>query len=226
MYAGCPISWASKLQQEVALSTTEAEYNALSASLREVIHLMQLVDEAKTLGWDTFVGTPEVHCKVFEDNSGALEWARLPKMRPRTKHLCTRLHHFREHVRKGKISIHKIDTKLQLADMLTKPQPEALFVAQRESIMQWMSEHCSKAELLLLLNPLGACDNKGNTYVDDAVFPDDWIECQKEVKTPKTKRLYVAKRAENAGRGKRYDRAKSAVIKTRGIAGNARNNIK
>ncbi len=185
MYAGCPISWASKLQQEVALSTTEAEYNALSASLREVIHLMQLVDEAKTLGWETFMGTPEVHCKVFEDNSGALEWARLPKMRPRTKHLCTRLHHFREHVRKGKISIHKIDMKLQLADMLTKPQPEALFVSQRESIMQWLSEHCSKADLILLLKPLGACDNNGNTYDNDAVFPDDWIENQKAIKKPR-----------------------------------------
>ncbi len=225
MYAGCPISWASKLQQEVALSTTEAEYNALSASLREVIHLMQLVDEAKTLGWDTFVGTPEVHCKVFEDNSGALEWARLPKMRPRTKHLCTRLHHFREHVRKGKISIHKIDTKLQLADMLTKPQPEALFVAQRESIMQWLSEHCSKADLILLLKPLGACDNNGNTYVDDAVFPDDWIENQKAIKMPKriAKTTVVGRqpnRKEAKGQIKAastaIDRAKSPVIKTYG----------
>jgi hypothetical protein len=46
-YGGCPISLASKLQTDVALSTTEAEYNALSTSLREVIHLMQLVKEAK-----------------------------------------------------------------------------------------------------------------------------------------------------------------------------------
>jgi hypothetical protein len=82
------------LQTEVALSTTEAEYNALSTSLREVIHLMQLVEEANDMGWTTFVGAPKVHCKVFEDNVGALEMARLPKMRPRTKHLCIRLHHF------------------------------------------------------------------------------------------------------------------------------------
>jgi Reverse transcriptase (RNA-dependent DNA polymerase) len=97
-YGGCPITWASKLQTEVALSTTEAEYNALSTSLREVIHLMHLIDEAKEKGWTTVDEAPKIHCKVFEDNIGALEMARLPKMRPRTKHLCIRLHHFREKV--------------------------------------------------------------------------------------------------------------------------------
>jgi hypothetical protein len=136
-YGGCPISWASELQTEVALSTTKAEYNAMSASLREVIHLMQVVDEAKSLGWETFMGKLTVHCKVFEDNSGALEIARLPKMLPRTKHLCVRLHHFREHVRKGLITIVKVTSEEQLADMLTKPQPEVLFVMQREAIIQW-----------------------------------------------------------------------------------------
>jgi hypothetical protein len=91
--------WASKLQTEVALSSTEAEYNALSESLRSVIYMMRLVDEAKGMGWKTFVGKPTVHCKVFEDNSGAFEMVRLPKMRPRTKHVCIKMHHFREHVR-------------------------------------------------------------------------------------------------------------------------------
>jgi hypothetical protein len=140
-YAGCPVSWASKLQTEVALSLTEAEYNALSESLRHVRFLMQIVDEAKEVGWETFVGTPMVHCKVFEDNSGALEMSRLPKMRPHTKHLCVRLHHFREHVRLGKITIQHISSEKQLADIATKPQPTDLFVAQREAILQWDAEH-------------------------------------------------------------------------------------
>ena len=152
--------WASKLQTEVALSTTEAEYNAMSTSLREVIHLMQLVEEAKILGWKTFVGTPTVHCKVFEDNSGALEMARLPKMRPRTKHLCVRLHHFREYVRKGLISIVKVMSVDQLADILTKPQPEALFTAQRETLMQWGTETASVRGVgsTLVASHLRACD--------------------------------------------------------------------
>jgi Reverse transcriptase (RNA-dependent DNA polymerase) len=146
-YAGCPVSWASKLQTEVALSSTEAEYNALSESLRHVRFLMQIVDEAKEVGWETFVGTPTVHCKVFEDNSGALEMSRLPKMRPRTKHLCVRLHHFREHVRLGKITIQHISSEKQLADIATKPQPTDLFVAQREAILQWDAEHKLAADL-------------------------------------------------------------------------------
>ena len=157
-YGGCPLVWASKLQTEVALSTTEAEYNAMSASLREVIHLMQLVDEAKMLGWATFVGKPVVHCKVYEDNSGALEMARLPKMRPRTKHLCVRLHHFKEHVRKGLISIVKVMSEDQLADILTKPQSEVLFRAQRETLMNWNAEIEPGPVSDLIASHLRACD--------------------------------------------------------------------
>ena len=64
---------------------------------------------------------PYVYCKVFEDNSGALELARLPKLRPRTKHINVCYHHFREHVQKGLIKIFPVDTKDQIADALTKP---------------------------------------------------------------------------------------------------------
>ena len=46
-YAGCPIIWASKMQSLIALSTTEAEYIALSSSLREVIGVLNLMNELK-----------------------------------------------------------------------------------------------------------------------------------------------------------------------------------
>jgi hypothetical protein len=46
---------------------------------------------------------PRVFCKAFKDNSGALELAHLPKMRPQTKHINIKYHHFREHVRLGLI---------------------------------------------------------------------------------------------------------------------------
>jgi hypothetical protein len=45
MYAGCPITWLSKLQTEIALSTTEAECIALSQAMREVIPFMNLMQE-------------------------------------------------------------------------------------------------------------------------------------------------------------------------------------
>ena len=60
------------------------------------------------------------YCKVFKDNSGALELARLPKLRPRTKHINVCYHHFREHVRNGLIKIFPVNTKDQIADALTK----------------------------------------------------------------------------------------------------------
>jgi hypothetical protein len=119
-YAGCPVCWASKLQSQVALSTTEAEYIAMSQALRDVIPVMNLIQEMKEKGFQVICTQPSVYCKVFEDNSGALELARLPKLRPRTKHINVCYHHFREHVRKGLIKIFPISTKDQIADALTK----------------------------------------------------------------------------------------------------------
>jgi hypothetical protein len=70
---------------------------------------------------------PYVYCKVFEDNSGALELARLPKLCPRAKHINVCYHHFCEHVRKGLIKIFPINTKDQIADALTQPLAQHVF---------------------------------------------------------------------------------------------------
>jgi hypothetical protein len=94
-YAGCPIIWASQLQTEEVQSTTEAEYIALSTALRSTIPIMRLVREIKeemTLPMELI---PKVHCKVFEDNSGAVELTKVPRMRPRTKHINVKYNHFR-----------------------------------------------------------------------------------------------------------------------------------
>ncbi len=115
-----PISWASKLQSQVALSTTEAEYIAMSQSLHDVITVMNLLEEMRERDFQVICTEPHVYCKGFEDNSGSLELARLPKLRPRTKHINVCYHHFCEYVRKGLIKIFSIDTKNQIADALTK----------------------------------------------------------------------------------------------------------
>ena len=130
-YAGCPVSWASKLQSQVALSTTEAEYIAMSQSLRNVIPIMGLLQEMREQNCNDLCTEPYVYCKVFEDNSGALELARLPKLCPRTKHINVCYHHFREHVRKGLIKIFPVDTKDQIADALTKPLAQNDFQRHR-----------------------------------------------------------------------------------------------
>ena len=136
-YAGCPVHWTSKMQTEIALSTTEAEYIALSQSMREVLPIMWLLEEAGQQGIRMLNAKPKVHCKVFEDNAGAIEIANVPKMRPRTKHLNIKYHHFREEVKKGTISIYYTRTEDQIADILTKPLPETSFTKFREKIMGW-----------------------------------------------------------------------------------------
>ena len=136
-YAGCPIIWASKLQTQVALSTTEAEYIALSQALRETIPVMQLLEESKQRKISSYDNNPIVKCKEFEDNSGALELARTPKIGPRTKHLNIVYHHFREHVRKGLIQVLPISTDDQIADLFTKTLPQNSFLKHRKALLHF-----------------------------------------------------------------------------------------
>ena len=135
-FAGCPLVWKSQLQTEIALSSTESEYTGLSYALRDAIPIMELFKEMIKYGIPIESAVAKVHCKVFEDNTGALEIARVHKFRPRTKHLNNRLHHFRSYVNNG-ITIHKIDTKEQPADMLTKPLNEELLFKFRRMMQGW-----------------------------------------------------------------------------------------
>jgi len=58
-------------------------------------------------------------------------------MRPRTKHLNIKYHHFREEVKKGNVSIYYKMTEDQIADIFTKPLPETSFIKFRERNMGW-----------------------------------------------------------------------------------------
>jgi hypothetical protein len=135
-YLGCPLVWASRLQTVFALSTAEAEYIALSTALRDVIPMMDLLKEMKEKGFDVQV-QPTVHCKLFEDNSGALEQARVAKYRPRTRHINAAWHHFRSYVVDKLISILPVDTKSQLGDVFTKQVSINDFVRFRKIIFGW-----------------------------------------------------------------------------------------
>ena len=136
-YANCPICWKSQLQSHVSLSSCEAEYIGLSSALREAIPIMNLLDEMSAHRLVNRPNAAKVHCKVFEDNVGALEMAREHKYRPRTKHMLIKYHHFRQYVDDNRITIHSVSTHNQRADIFTKPLNESRFVRHRRSIMGW-----------------------------------------------------------------------------------------
>ena len=136
MYTGCPITWTSKLQTEIALSTTEAEYMALSQSMREVLPFLNLVKEIKQV-LPIENSEPNFYCKVWEDNRSCIKVAESPKFTPRTKHIALKYHHFRRFVADGTIIIHPIDTHEQTADIFTKSLEEKTFVYLRKKICGW-----------------------------------------------------------------------------------------
>jgi hypothetical protein len=151
-YANCPIIWTSKLQSEVALSTCEAEYIALSMcacllipmqTLLNEVSWFQLPAEHPTLTKTSLDETTPMLCKqhqsiVYKDNIGALENANSDlQYRPRTKHISIKLHRFCNNVASGEMTVAKIDTTLQWADFLTKPLPQVSFERLRKLVMGW-----------------------------------------------------------------------------------------
>ena len=127
------------MQTLVSLSTTEAEYIALSSSLREVIGILNILNELKDRNF-TFNGSvPKVHCRVFEDNMSCIEIATNHCTRPHTKHLFVHVHHFRSHVLQKTITIQHVSTTEQLADMFTKPLARVQFQKLRGRLMGWSS---------------------------------------------------------------------------------------
>ena len=129
-YGNCPIIWASKLQTEIALSTTESEYIAFSQSLRDAIPLMEFLKEIGHVIPNS-EQTPILHCSVYEDNQGCIDLVKTPKIRPRTKHIAIKYHHFRKHVLNKTISVQYVDTTNQIADIFTKALPDPQFTKLR-----------------------------------------------------------------------------------------------
>ena len=86
-YAGCPIYCQSKLQTEIALSTAEAEYIALSQAQRETLPMTSLIYEINVI-FPLYLPSPRFVIKVRKDNQSN------PKFSPQTKHIAIKYHHF------------------------------------------------------------------------------------------------------------------------------------
>ena len=105
MYANCPIFWRSSLQTEISLSTSEAEYIVLSSALRQVLHLITMMEDIYKISL-LLISKPNFACKAHEDNQYYIKMATGTKKIPRTNHIALKYHHFRSRVKSGRMDIH------------------------------------------------------------------------------------------------------------------------
>jgi hypothetical protein len=122
--ANNPISWVSQLQKTVALSTCEAEYMGIRDALKEALYLKEMFD---FLNNNLSLGYTASAPILLTDNESAKRLANNPEFHKKTKHIQIAYHFNREVVTQGLVEVHWINTKEQLADVLTKILPKPQF---------------------------------------------------------------------------------------------------
>lgn len=126
-FANGPVSWESRLQTTVALSTVEAEYLALAAATKNALWLRTMLSE---LGF-----MPKQPTTIWQDNQGCIALAKDPVNHRRTKHIDIRHHFVKDAVARGDIKLKWCSTSEMLADVLTKALPVTTFKKLRQLIM-------------------------------------------------------------------------------------------
>lgn len=114
---GAPVSWSSKRQSVVALSSTESEYIALTRGAQQAMWMKYWLDE---------VDLPEdFPFELFCDNLGAISLTETTKAHGLSKHLQIRFHYIRDRVEADEIHVKAISTHDNIADIFTKALPKA-----------------------------------------------------------------------------------------------------
>lgn len=108
---GTAISWGSKLQKVVALSTTEAEYIAVTEASKEMVWLQNFLGE---------LGKGQTNSILYSDSQSAIFLAKNPAFHSRTKHIELKYHYIRYLLEKKTLQLVKIPGSENPADMLTK----------------------------------------------------------------------------------------------------------
>jgi hypothetical protein len=130
MLANCIISWCSKGQTTVSLSSAESEYQAVAACVQEIMWIRQLLTEINLIKINK--PTPIL---IWDDNRAAIELSHNDGNHQRTKHIDIKYHFIREAIRNQIIEINWIPSNHQLADILTKPLNKNQFNIFRNHIM-------------------------------------------------------------------------------------------
>ena len=124
-FSGGAISWQSKLQKCVALSTTEAEYIAATEAGKEMIWLKRFLQE---------LGLNQMEYIVYCDSQSAIDLSKNSMYHARTKHIDVRYHWICEKVENESFHVKKIHTSENPADMLTKIIPKDKFELYKELV--------------------------------------------------------------------------------------------
>jgi hypothetical protein len=119
------VSWTSKKQYSVGLSTVEAEYIVAGACSTQILYMKQTL-----LDYGVVLEKVPLLC----DNESAVKIANNPIQHSRTKHIDIRHHFLRDHVAKGDIILEGVRSKDQLADIFTKPLDKTRFCLFRNEL--------------------------------------------------------------------------------------------
>ena len=126
--ARAAISWGSKRQQSIAISSCEAEIMAASEAAKEAVYLDRLVSE---IGFKGDTGP----VRLCLDNRAAIDSSYNPENHNRTKHIERRHYFIRELVSENKIVVPFVPSDANLADFFTKPLRPSRFFPLRDKIM-------------------------------------------------------------------------------------------
>ncbi|KAG7536804.1 Ribonuclease H-like superfamily [Arabidopsis suecica] len=113
MMSGGAVSWSSRKQPIVTLSTTEAEYVAAVACACQAIWMRRILKEISHVQAEEMV--------VLCDNTSTIKLSKNAVMHGRSKHIRVRYHFLRDLTKQGIITLAYCNTEMQLADMMTKP---------------------------------------------------------------------------------------------------------
>jgi hypothetical protein len=136
------VSWTSKKQNSVPLSTAETEYIAAGACGAQILYMKQTL-----LDYGVVLENIPLLC----DNESVVKIANNPVQHSRTKHIDIRHHFLRDHVAKNDISLEGVRMEDQLADIFTKPLDEAMFCQLRNKLNVLDLSNFTKNELMLTL---------------------------------------------------------------------------
>eukprot|EP00804_Cyclotella_cryptica_P021080 CCRYP_019381-RA/>CCRYP_019381-RA protein AED:0.27 eAED:0.27 QI:0/0/0/0.66/0.5/0.33/3/0/652 len=116
---GCPVLWKSRLQTEIALSTMEAEYVALSTACKDLFPIVDMVKSLCLAVGLSCASVAQLHIKIHEDNVGARTLAGLEPRRMNlwSKHYAIKYHWFHEHVAARHVQLVKVNTHNQLVSI-------------------------------------------------------------------------------------------------------------